>query len=186
MKKGNKIKLAVFIFLLLLFVLPNLPMIPYSPPDCPNDILYKSLIPCLFGCGLYGSNFKTVTLSSATLNAGKTASSSSAASSSLVISLSNSCSQTILYVNSLSLTGSSIPTITHWNRNAQPNSTSNLIVLDANYPSGNSIAVVPASMRPFTFYPVSDPTQNITRGQVYNYVLNFANGQSISGSLIAQ
>ena len=59
------------------------------------------------------------------------------------------------------------------------------MVLDAIHPSGNSIALAPATVNPFTFYPESDPTQNITSGQVYNYVLDFANGQSISGSLIA-
>ncbi|MGA2877126.1 MAG: hypothetical protein ABSE82_16545 [Nitrososphaerales archaeon] len=37
----------------------------------------------------------------------------------------------------------------------------------------------------YTFYPFGT-AQSITTGQVYNYVVSFSNGQSVSGSLIAQ
>jgi hypothetical protein len=38
----------------------------------------------------------------------------------------------------------------------------------------------------FTYYPESASQQQITTGQTFNYIINFANGQSVSGSLIAQ
>ena len=38
----------------------------------------------------------------------------------------------------------------------------------------------------YTFYPLRSTSGPITTGQVFNYVINFANGQSVSGSLIAQ
>jgi len=46
--------------------------------------------------------------------------------------------------------------------------------------------MAPGAVTSFTFYPWAAAAQSILTGQTFNYVINFANGQSVSGSLIAQ
>lgn len=127
-------------------------------------------------------NVKTVTLVSATLYGGVTASTSQAATSSLTLSLNNPGTATT--ITSLTLTGTGISAITSWD--ASSGNGSNTINFGAAYVAGGVNALSSNSVTPFAFYPYSASSQSITTGQTFNYVITFANGQSVSGSLIAQ
>jgi flagellin-like protein len=144
--------------------------------------LVLALVVGAYTFGLFGSNVKTVTLSSGTLYGGVTASSSVPATSSLTISLNNPGSATT--ISSITLTGSGISTITQWQLAA--GSGTNTVNFGATYAPGGANAMSPGSVSSFTFFPWSSSSQSITTGQTFNYVINFANGQSVSGSLIAQ
>ena len=136
-----------------------------------------------YGFGVDINNVETVTLPSANLYGGFSATSSFSASSKLVFALSSpQCSPT--YLSSVTLVGSNITTITSWDNNSNPSSGNNMINFTLSQPGNNILA--PAKITSFTFYPESTTQQQIISGQVYNYVVNIANGQSVSGSLIAQ
>jgi len=132
--------------------------------------------------GIVGSNVETVTLSSATLYGGVTASASSAATSSLTISLNDPGSATT--ITSVSLTGAGITTATQWQTAAGAGTTT--VNFGQAYTAGSPNAMGPDAVTSFTFYTWSAASQPILTGQTFNYVINFANGQSVSGSLIAQ
>ena len=104
---------------------------------------------------------------------------------SLLIAFNNpSCAAT--YVNSLTLAGTLLSSsIATWDNDTKPSSVSNFIVFTSAHPSNTLVA---ANVTDLIFYPVemSGSPQSIVSGNVYNYVANFANGQSVSGSLIAQ
>jgi FlaG/FlaF family flagellin (archaellin) len=144
--------------------------------------LVLALVVGAYTFGLFGSNVKTVTLSSATLYGGVTASSIIAATSSVTVSLNNPGSATT--ITSITLTGSGISTITNWQLAAA--SGTNTVNFAATYVNGGANAMGPGAVTSFTFFPWSGSSQSITTGQTFNYVINFANGQSVSGSLIAQ
>jgi len=74
--------------------------------------LVLALVVGAYTFGLFGSNVKTVTLSSATLYGGVSATASSAATSSITISLNNPGSATV--ITGITLTGAGIATITGW------------------------------------------------------------------------
>lgn len=74
--------------------------------------------------------------------------------------------------------------ITEWDNNSQPTSASNLVDFGSGHPGNNVVASDRVSS--FTFYPVDSSLQRISNGQVFQYIINFYNGQSVSGSLIAQ
>jgi hypothetical protein len=132
--------------------------------------------------GLGGANVESVTLSSATLYGGTTATGSSPASSSLVIGFSNPGSTT--YATSVTLIGSGIGSIIAWDSSSAPSSSNNQIVWTS---AGAGINSLPGGeVSSFTWYPVSSSAQSILTGEVFNYQVDFANGQSVSGSLIAQ
>jgi flagellin-like protein len=130
--------------------------------------------------GLFGSNVKTVTLSSATLYGGaetpSTSSPALAGATYLVFSLNNPGSASS--ISSVTLTGSGISSVSAWDLSG---SASNIA-----FASTNNVAnsMPGGAVTAFSYYAVG--TQTITTGQVYNYVINFLNGQSVSGSLIAQ
>ena len=144
--------------------------------------LVLALVVGAYTFGLFGSNVKTVTLSSGTLYGGVTASSSVVPTSSLTISLNNPGSATT--VSSITLTGSGISTIVNWQ--AVAGAGTNTVNFNAGYVAGGANAMSPGAVSSFTFFPWSSASQTITTGQTFNYVINFANGQSVSGSLIAQ
>jgi len=75
-------------------------------------------------------------------------------------------------------------TITQWDNNSRPSSASNLIDFNSGHP-GNSI-LASGKVSSFTFYPEYSTPLTISKDQVFNYVISFQNGQSVSGSLIAQ
>ncbi len=144
--------------------------------------LVLALVVGAYTFGLFGSNVKTVTVSSATLYGGLSATAGSSATSSLTVALNNPGSTT--YITSVTMTGAGISTIISWDNSTLPSSSNNLIVFTGSYPGNNAMSA--GAVTSFTYYPENAAQQTITTGQVFNYVINFANGQSVSGSLIAQ
>ncbi len=143
--------------------------------------------------GLFGSNVKTVTLVSATLYGGVTAvaNSSSPATSSISLSLNNPGSAST--ISSFTLTGTALTSpITVWSTaalyvNGGGNPSSTQVNFAAAYVANGANAMAPGAVSSYTFYPTTKTTAtSITTGQTFNYVINFGNGQSVSGSLIAQ
>ena len=190
MRKKSKIGLSLILTFILVVIIVNVPIIPYTDAYCHTE--YESYMTYQFPCGFpytfcsFGSNVKTVTLSSAYLYAGHIASNSSSSTSRFEIAFNNpSCTENT-YVNSLTLTGSSLSSsITAWDNSSNPSSYRNLIDFSSGRPNNNLLSA--ANVTAVTFYPanLSGSTQSIISGEVYNYVANFANGQSVSGSLIA-
>ncbi len=147
--------------------------------------LVLALVVGAYTFGLFGSNVKTVTLSSATLYGGVSQDSTpTTASSSLTLSLNNPGSSSAITSVTLTGTGLSSP-ITTWSTTAAYNA-ANVIIFVNSYNSLSPNALSPGQVTSYTFYPVTASSVPITTGQTFNYVINFANGQSVSGSLIAQ
>jgi flagellin-like protein len=145
--------------------------------------LVLALVVGAYTFGLFGSNVKTVTLSSATLYGGVSSDTLTTATSSLTLSLNNPGSASA--ITSLTLTGTGLPApITTWSGVATAGGAQ--IVFINSYDSLSPNALSPGQVTPFTFYPSTAASESITTGQTFNYVINFANGQSVSGSLIAQ
>ena len=151
--------------------------------------LVLALVVGAYTFGLFGSNVKTVTLSSATLYGGVAneeglgASTTLNSTSYMTFSLNNPGSSSS--ITGVTLTGSGILSITLWETTSSPYG----IVFTATG-SGNPNSMTGGQVTSYTFYPYlakgPGATEPITTGQVFNYVISFANGQSVSGSLIAQ
>lgn len=136
--------------------------------------------------GLFGSNVKTVTLASGTLYGGVTSSGTTNATSSLTLSLNNPGSST--YITSLTLTGTAISSVTGWCSNSDQVGGTGCTQISWTA-GGSSNQMPPGVVTSFSFFPSSiapQISQSILTGQTFDYVINFANGQSVSGSLIAQ
>ena len=145
--------------------------------------LVLALVVGAYTFGLFGSNVKTVTLSSATLYGGVTAYTATAATSSLTMSLNNPGSATT--ITGITLTGAGITSVTGWDTASGASAAPSLQFTA--YTAGNPNAMSPGAVTSFTFYPWgAAASQSILTGQTFNYVITFANGQSVSGSLIAQ
>jgi flagellin-like protein len=155
--------------------------------------LVLALVVGAYTFGLFGSNVKTVTLTSATLYGGVSASATVVATSSLSIALNNPGSQS--YITSLVLTGTGFATpVSNWDNTSAVSAAGNTITFTsasiqaAGCPSAtwNNNVMCPGQVTTFTFYPEAAASVSVTTGQTFNYVINFQNGQSVSGSLIAQ
>ncbi len=144
--------------------------------------LVLALVVGAYTFGLFGSNVKTVTLSSGTLYGGVSSDPATTATSSLTLSLNNPGSATV--ITGITLTGAGISTITGWDTATGPSAAPSLQF--TGYTAGNPNAMSPGAVSSFTFYPWASTSQSILTGQTFNYVITFANGQSVSGSLIAQ
>jgi flagellin-like protein len=144
--------------------------------------LVLALVVGAYTFGLFGSNVKTVTLSSATLYGGVSATAAQVATSSLTVSLNNPGSATV--ITGITLTGAGISTITGWDTGSAAGAAPTLLFTP--YTANSPNAMAPGAVTSFTFYPWNAASQSILTGQTFNYVINFANGQSVSGSLIAQ
>jgi len=144
--------------------------------------LVLALVVGAYTFGLFGSNVKTVTLSSATLYGGTEAltlgvGNVTASTTYMAFALNNPGSTSS--ITGVTLTGSGITSITTWeNGTATQVNFQGLGTHPLNTLTGGQVTS-------FTYYPFGIG-QSITTGQVYNYVVSFANGQSVSGSLIAQ
>jgi flagellin-like protein len=137
--------------------------------------LVLALVVGAYTFGLFGSNVKTVTLSSATLYGGtEPAALAPAASGATYMTFSLNNPGSASTVTSVTLTGAGITAVTQWGNNG---GTDYLL-------SGNN-ALSAGQVSSYTFYPYGT-SQTITTGQTFNYVISFANGQSVSGSVIAQ
>jgi len=158
--------------------------------------LVLALVVGAYTFGLFGSNVKTVTLSSATLYGGTAASSAAVGTSSLTFSLNNPGSNS--YITSITVTGAGLLTpITAWDNSSAIRGSTNTVnfgsaSMAANgcpTPTWNNNVLCPGQVSSFTLYleqGASNPGVAITTGQTFNYVMNFQNGQSVSGALIAQ
>jgi len=141
--------------------------------------LVLALVVGAYTFGLFGSNVKTVTVSSATLYGGTPAIGAGLATSSFTMSLNNPGSAST--ITSLTLTGTGLGSpISLWSVTTDTGGSVNF----------NAIAgpnsMLPGQVSSFTLYPIGVAGQTITTGQTFKYVIHFANGQSVSGSLIAQ
>ena len=83
----------------------------------------------------------------------------------------------------MSLSGNSINT-TIWDDH--PNASAAHVDFERKYTKGADNGLGADQLTSFTFYPWSNSAEVIETGQTYNYVIDFANGQSVSGSLIAE
>ena len=156
---------------------------------------------CMFdGCT---AMVKTTTLSSAYLYSGVTAYGSGQATANLVMTFNNPGPTT--YISSLSLSGGYEPQVGS-NANVTPRlitttststtSTSGLLITSWQnssssstidfqiYSANNKLASEKVSF--FDFYARTTSPVTLTDGYVYSYAVYFTNGDSISGSLIAQ
>lgn len=151
--------------------------------------LVLALVVGAYTFGLFGSNVKTVTLSSATLYGGQEPVGIGVPTSSasyIVVSLNNPGSTSA--VSAITLTGSGIVAVATWEFS---NGTAcNFAIASSSNPVGVGTGewgngLPGGQVTSYYFYPYGT-TQQITTGQTFDYVINFANGQSVSGSLIAQ
>ncbi len=148
--------------------------------------LVLALVVGAYTFGLFGSNVKTVTLSSATLYGGVSQTTGGqVATSSLTLSLNNPGSASA--ISSVTLTGTGLASpITSWSSTSNYVA-ANLVAFVNSYNSLSPNALSPGQVTSYTFYPNTGANSaSITTGQTFNYVINFVNGQSVSGSLIAQ
>ena len=138
--------------------------------------LVLALVVGAYTFGLFGSNVKTVTLSSATLYGGTEGSSlgiPAPGSTYITFSLNNPGSAST--ITGITLTGAGISAITSWENVGG----TDLFLSGNNFLSAGQVSS-------YTFYPYGNAANLITTGQTFNYVISFSNGQSVSGSVIAQ
>ncbi|MDG6994283.1 MAG: hypothetical protein JRN52_00050 [Nitrososphaerota archaeon] len=151
--------------------------------------LVLALVVGAYAFGLFGSNVKTVTLTSGNLFAGSlspgqtpnkeacTSSGVSAGEAYLSMALNDPGATT--NITSFTLTGASLK-----------DSVAAYVV-----PTGKCLGIAYAQLNPgsvtaltlaFNETSVSGTDAGLISGQTYNYVIDLGNGQSVSGSLIAQ
>jgi hypothetical protein len=194
MRNRNKILLCAFVFLLVW-------SFELSIPTITRDLYCSGVV-------------KTITLSSAYLYSGQAATNSAFATSSLLISFNNPGSNTritslVLWSGSTTTTnrfyngtqfypagngtifvavsggGTNVTMITSWDNSTQPSSAGNLILFNSSQLGNNVLSS--GRVASFTYYPESFGSPLlIAKGQIFNYAVSFSNGDSISGSLIAQ
>jgi hypothetical protein len=164
------------------------------------SIGYLTLSPLFDSCGCV----RTVTISSAALYSGKTASNQTTATSKFEITLNNPGTAT--YIMSIVLTGNrSVPSVTYWSttpsfdhtvvldeigtsKSISANETVDVgIMVQQAITKGNPANLLPTGTSTYTFYPVTNNGSiSLQSSQIFDFVLNFAFGQSVSGSLTAQ
>ena len=141
--------------------------------------LVLSLIVGAYTSSLFRPNVNQVQLVSALLYDGETSdNASSTASASLTIILKNPDLAT--NISSLKLTSSALMSpIESWSLTPGPQPDNGLLI------GGHNI-VVGGSTTSFVLYPIESPPIDLSVGGTYQYYVQLANGQSISGALIAQ
>jgi hypothetical protein len=96
---------------------------------------------------------------------------------------------TVVVYSTISERGNNNLTTTLWDNDSHPSSSHNLINFNSKSSSSEVNAIPSGTVTTFTYYPAvtaSSSSEKILSGQVYNYVITFANGQSVSGSLAAE
>ena len=142
--------------------------------------LVLALVVGAYTFGLFGSNVKTVTLTSGNLFAGTMSGSAGTANAtgSPYISMALNDPGTKTTISSFGLTGS---------QSGVSASAAYCVV-----GTGGTCAAIATNIPNLTAGAVTSltlwfyGTGSLVSGQTYNYVISFANGQSVSGSLIAQ
>jgi flagellin-like protein len=140
--------------------------------------LVLALVVGAYTFGLFGSNVKTVTLSSATLYGGNEpiaiGNPPASGATYMTFALNNPGSAST--ITSITLTGAGITSVTQWGTAS-----------GTGYLTSPNNALAAGQVSSYTFYPYGNAAvQAITTGQTFNYVISFGNGQSVSGSVIAQ
>ena len=144
--------------------------------------LVLALVVGAYTFGLFGSNVKTITLTSGNLFAGNLLTTATCASgeSYITMALNNPGAQT--NITSFTLTGSSLTVTVVADYFLGPSCTTIQQTVGSDEPG-----LLGGQVTPVTLYFHSSSTATIvTSGQTYNYVINFKNGQSVSGTFIAQ
>jgi hypothetical protein len=126
-------------------------------------------------------NITQITSSEAVLYSGSSASSSASATASLLIGFYNPNSTT--YITSVILESPNFAPLIAWDNSSAPSSQANLVTFSSMH-LGNTITGGLTSV--FTLYPSSTTADTILQGQTYQYVVFFASGVSVEGSLTAQ
>ena len=157
--------------------------------------------PCDFTFNACSGYVKTTTLSSADLYAGSTTFSSNLSkAASLQMVLNNPGAET--YVTSLSITREAAMPVTNVNATprliATTTTTSSNGITIATWSRENSTGqidfaihsqanvIANGTVTTVSYYPRTSYPMNITSGETWGFAIYFANGDSISGSLIAQ
>jgi flagellin-like protein len=146
--------------------------------------LVLALVVGAYTFGLFGSNVKQIQLNSAILTGGSATSPTLAGTATFQVVFNNPGGVTNVTSVTLSAGSTSITLITM----CTANNACGVPITDAKLASGQVTGFqapyvnVGSSYQPGEWYPNSA----INSGSTYNYVINFANGQSISGSIIAQ
>ena len=189
MKRRSKIALSFLLTLFVIALILNIPIMPYTDAYC--HMQYESYMTRFFPCGIfefciYGSNVRTVTMTSETLDGGYSATASSNATSSFSFALNNPSCSSGTFVSSMSLWKGNQSIISNWDNSTGPSSAGNLIDFNLGHMGNNYLRA--ANVTSFVYYPAvtSGAAEPIVTGQVYNYVIFFHNGQAVSGSMIAQ
>jgi len=140
----------------------------------------------------------TITVGSVTLFSGVTASNSSQAIANLFMTINNPGKTT--YVSSLSLSGAwavnNDANTTHEASTTTSESVTSIVITTWQDAWNSTSAIIFSTdfaaselranhLTPMTFYPRTSSPENILQGERYNFAINFTNGESISGSLIA-
>jgi hypothetical protein len=148
-------------------------------------LITATLVPAMvvgaYTYGIFGSNYAAIsfTLTSAALFGGLTTDNvSGTATSYFQVFLRNPGPASI--VTSIIMTGATLNgQISSWSLtpNAQP---------DNSFLAGGHNSLLGGNVIQLTLYPVHSPIVVIATGELYEYVISFSTGQSISGSIIAQ
>jgi len=123
-----------------------------------------------------------ITVAEASLYGGVSATSSSQGTASLLLAFNNPNSST--YITSIILVSPSGTTINAWDNSTSASSGSNLIVFSSSHPGDNAVPGSQISF--FTYYPASSSAIQLAHGQTFQYVVYFASGFFVAGSLVSQ
>lgn len=141
--------------------------------------LVLALVVGAYSSSLLGPNVDQVQLVSILLYDGDTADNiTTTASASLILVLKNPDVATLISSIELSSPALDVP-ITSWSVTDAPQSGNSFFVNGQNELAGGST-------NSFTIYPVQSPPMDISVGGTFDYLIEFSNGQSISGAIIAQ
>jgi hypothetical protein len=143
--------------------------------------LVLALVVGAYTYGIFGSNYAaiTFTLTSASLFGGLTTDNVSGFATSYFQMFLRNPGPTSS-VNSIVLTGAALGgQISSWSIAPDPQPDNSLLVAEHNVLAGGSVAEL-------TLYPVHNPMVVIRTGQIYEYIILFSTGQTISGSIVAQ
>ena len=145
--------------------------------------LVLALVVGAYTFGLFGANVKTVQVQSIYLYSGSETLAAAIGTASLQLSLQNPGSLTS--ISSITLTGSLAPFTSASSFTCTNTGTSNT-ALTAPFASTTGCTAVAAGVNSLTIYLFASGATTIPSGATVNYVVNFANGQSVSGAVITQ
>jgi len=144
-----------------------------------SGTMVLALVVGAYSYSLFKPNVAQIVLTSALLYGGATTDNLTVrATASLTLFLKNPDVTTNISSINLADSGGANP-ITSWS--VSPTSASG-----NSFPAGGQNILQGGKSTPLTLYPISNPSHPILIGQVYDYDITLANGQSISGALIAQ